>query len=355
MRIIIDIGHPGHVHLFKNLAKELIRKNHSVLFTCREKEFEVQLLNEYGFRFISFGKHYQSKAGKIWGLFWFNLKMIKVSYRFKPDLYLSHGSIYAAQTSWLFGKPHISMEDSGNMEQIRLYKPFTKVILTPDVLDRELGSRQVRYSGYHEIAYLHEKYFHTDKEILKDIGIKDNEKFCVLRFVSWKATHDYGQKGLTKIQKIELVKILENKFRVFITSEVDLPAELESYQLKIRPSQIHNLIALAEIVISEGATVASEAGVLGTPSIYINSIIRSYNEDQEKYGTVINYRNGEQLLTKIFDLISDKDLKSKVGSNRSKLMANKINVTDFLIWFVENYPASFRIIKENSEYQYKFR
>ena len=44
MRILIDIGHPAHVHLFKNFAWQMQEKGHKVLFTCREKEFEIDLL-----------------------------------------------------------------------------------------------------------------------------------------------------------------------------------------------------------------------------------------------------------------------------------------------------------------------
>lgn len=68
VRILIDIGHPGHVHLFRNFANLIIENGHSVLFTCREKEFEVELLKKYGFNFYSLGKKYRSVIGKILGL-----------------------------------------------------------------------------------------------------------------------------------------------------------------------------------------------------------------------------------------------------------------------------------------------
>jgi uncharacterized protein len=60
MNILIDIGHPAHVHLFKNFAKQMIEKGNKVLFTCRDKEFEIKLLESNGFDYISFGKKYKS-------------------------------------------------------------------------------------------------------------------------------------------------------------------------------------------------------------------------------------------------------------------------------------------------------
>ena len=96
MRIIIDIGHPGHVHVFKHLAHLLIAEGHEILFTARDKEFELELMQAEGFQFKNFGKHYKSLPGKLWGLLKFDLQMFFTGLKFKPDLFMSHGSIYAA-------------------------------------------------------------------------------------------------------------------------------------------------------------------------------------------------------------------------------------------------------------------
>ena len=79
MKILIDIGHPAHVHLFKNFALEMIAKGNYVLFTVRDKEHERYLLDINGFRYKSLGKHYNSIPGKILGLFIFNLKVSLVA------------------------------------------------------------------------------------------------------------------------------------------------------------------------------------------------------------------------------------------------------------------------------------
>lgn len=55
MRVLIDIGHPAQVHLFKRFAWETTKKGHDVTVTTIEKEFEITLLIKYGFKFKSFG------------------------------------------------------------------------------------------------------------------------------------------------------------------------------------------------------------------------------------------------------------------------------------------------------------
>lgn len=353
MKILIDIGHPGHVHLFRHFAVEMQKNGHEFLFTTRQKEFETELLSAFGFRFVDFGRHYSTLRGKIWGILKFDFMLLRTALNFKPDLFMSHGSIYAAHVAAMLGKPHISMEDSGNMEQIKLYRPFTKAILTPEVLPEKLGPKQIRYNGYHEIAYLHPKYFKPDPAVKSWLGLNPEEKFCIVRFVSWKATHDLGQKGFSAEEKTELVKLLGTRYKVFISSEANLPPELKPYQIKLPPQLIHHALAYAELVLSEGATIASEAGVLGTPSIYVNSISRSYNEDQANYGTVYNFRSGEGVAEKVKTIMNvDRDLYRK----KSRLLIeDKIDVTAFLVWFVENFPSSSEQMKHDNTIQFQFK
>ncbi len=333
-RVIIDIGHPGHVHLFKNLARLLDKKGVKVLFTLREKEFERELLKAEGFDYKSFGKHYKSLSGKIWGLVKFDLQMFWTGLRFRPGLFISHGSIYAAHAAFLLGKKHLSLEDSGNMEQIVLYRPFTDAILTPDVLPEQLGPKQIRYEGYHEIAYLHPDFFTPDPAVYAWLGLAEGERYAIVRFVSWNATHDVGHKGLSNEDKVRLVNQLAGQLKVFITSEAALPPELQPYRIRIVPEKLHHALSYASIVVSEGATIASEAGVLGTPAVYINTIARSYCQDQERYGLVYNTSDPERVFSLVDEILGqDREV---FRQNRKKLLAEKINVTRYLYDFVSD-------------------
>lgn len=355
MNILIDIGHPGHVHLFRPFAQKMMHKGYNVLFTCRQKEFEIELLKSAGLPYVSFGKHYKSKRGKIWGLLKFDILEILQGIKFKPDIFLSHGSIYAAHAAWLLRKPHISMEDTGNMEQIRLYLPFTKCVLTSYAFHKNLGNKQIYYDSFHELAYLHPNYFKPDKSIFKLLDIDDGTSYVVIRFISWNATHDEGQKGLDFEQKLNLVGRIAEKQKIFISSEGDLPEELKKYQIKIPPERMHDALAFATLFIGEGATMASECAVLGTPAIYINSMEAGTIEDQEKNNLLYHFRNGHGVLEKAIELLENSNIKPEWKKRQQLYLSKKIDLTELLIWFVENYPDSFNILKENSDYQNKFK
>ena len=244
MNILIDVGHPAHVHLFRNFAIEMQSKKHKILFTCRDKEFEIYLLEHYRLPYKSFGRKYLSLPGKMLGLIEFDIKEFITGLRFRPDIFLSHGSIYAAHASALLGRPHISLEDTFNFEQIRLYKPFTNAILTSDY-DHPFNSKKlIKYSGYHELAYLHPKRFQPDVTVLKELGVQKDEKYTIVRFVSWKASHDIGHKGIIPENKLKAINSFKKNGKVYISSESELPDLLKPYQLKIPPHRIHDQLLL---------------------------------------------------------------------------------------------------------------
>jgi hypothetical protein len=54
-------------------------------------------------------------------------------------------------------------------------------------------------------------------------------------------------------------------------------------------------------------------------------------------------------------LLSQENLKEQWKIKRDRLLADKIDVTAFYVWFIENYPESAKIMRKNPEYQYKFK
>ena len=48
MRVLIDIGHPAHVHFFRRPIEILREHGHEILITSRLKEIAGDLLDAYG-------------------------------------------------------------------------------------------------------------------------------------------------------------------------------------------------------------------------------------------------------------------------------------------------------------------
>jgi uncharacterized protein len=359
VRILIDIGHPAHVHYFRNLARILIDKGHEVIFTTRDKEVTLKLLDHYGFRYINFGKSFRSRIGKVWGLFWFTLRLFIVALKFKPDLYLN-ATMYSAIVAWVLRKPHISLEDTFNMEQVRLYLPFTSVVLTGTYPHTDLGCKEIRYDGYQELAYLHPNRYSSDPGILNALGLNKSEKYVILRLVSWEASHDFGHKGISLENKRKFISELSRCASVFISSECELPAELKPFQLKISPEKMHNVLGHCSLLIGESFTMASECAVLGVPAIVIHNTRSFYLHDQEqRYGLVFNFSESEddqkKAIKKAIELLHMPNLKEAWQQRRQKMLKDKIDPTAFFVWFVENYPCSLEIMRKDPKFQLRFK
>ncbi len=360
MRVLIDIGHPAHVHLTKHFAHEMELKGHQILFTCRHKEFIIQLLEAEGFCYISLGEKYSTTLKKLWGLIRFNYRLWRISRRFKPDVFVSHGSMYAAFVSFLMGKPHISFEDTYNMEQIRLYMPFTDLILTGNYPHPLLSkSREFRMAGYHGLSYLHPNRFVPDESVLKELGVEKGEKYVIIRFVAWNASHDIGHAGIATDNKIRIVNEFSKYARVFISSEKDLPNSLEQYRLPTHPNRIHHVIAYASLVFGESSTMAEEAAMLGVPSMYIDNDSRWYTKDLERqYHLIYNLSESaedqEKSIRLGVQILTTTDC-AQWKERAEAMIKDKIDVTAFLLWIVENYPKSKDIIMTHPDYQYQFR
>ena len=280
----------------------------------------------------------------------------KFAKKIKPDIFLSFASPYSAHVSWLCNKPSVIIDDTEHAKLNHfLYKPFVSTILTPSVFKKDMGQKQIKFDGFMELCALHPNYFKPNENVLKDLGINKKDKFVILRFVSWNANHDIGQIGLSIQNKINLANGLSKFVKVFISSEGEIPDEIKKYQINISPEKIHDVLYFCTLYIGEGATMASECAMLGTPAIYINSLDAGTLQEQVNYGLLYSFRNSEGVLNKALEIIHKENTKQEHQTLLQKMLSDKIDVTAFMVWFIENYPESIKIMKENPDYQNRFK
>jgi len=337
LNIVVDINHPGHVHFFKNFIWEMEKRGHRVLVTAQEKEMTYKLLDHYKIPYVRLGRHTPSMGMKLINVPYIDLKMLRAIRKFKPDAALGIASYRAAHTAWLSKADSYIFDDTEHAKMAkRLYMPFVTNILTPSCYVGDLGPRHIRYKGYHELAYLHPNRFKPDPTVLGELGVKEGEKYAIVRFVAWTAGHDIGQSGFSLQDKRDVIKEIEKHARPIITSEAEIPEEFRKYQFNIPPHRIHDALYYSAMYVGEGATMASESAMLGVPSVYVNSLNAGTLNEQAKYGLVYNYRNANGVVSKVSELFVNKDLKMEALAHRDRMLVEKTDVTGCMINLVEN-------------------
>jgi len=114
------------------------------------------------------------------------------------------------------------------------------------------------------------------------------------------------------------------------------------------------------MIISDSQSMSVEAAMLGVPSIRFNSFVGKIgvlNELEQVYGLTFGIKpeNPEELFNKLDELINQPNLKLDFATRRQKMLSDKIDVTAFFVWFIENYPESAAIMKNNPDYQLRFK
>ena len=350
MKFFIDIGHPAHVHYFKYLINKLEKRGHSVFVSARDKDVTIELLNNYKIKYYNRGKGKNTLIGKVIYLLKTNYVLFKKAKSFNPDLFISFASPYAAQISFMMRKHHIAFTDTEHAKLgIASFLPFSDAVLTPAAYEGDLGKKHIRFNGYMEQCYM-------DKNILSkpiiDTKLIVHQKSVLIRLVSWNASHDIGQSGFFIEDLESLINSIKDSVNIFISSEGEIPKKFIKHKLPINPSDIHNFLNFIDLFIGEGATMASECAMIGTPAIYVNTLTAGTIKEQVKCGLIYRFSSSKGVLSKALDILSQKDIKTKYRSKSDDFINEQINLNKFIYWFITNYPESFKMLKKDPNYQF---
>jgi hypothetical protein len=339
MKILIDILHPAHVHFFRNFIKLMEKKGSQVLITARQKECVKELLDQYQFDYQIISQQKKGLMSLGLEMFFRSFHLYRIAKKFQPDFMLGiMGPSIAVVSKFLKSKSIVFYDTEMAEITNRFVYPLTDIICTPTCYQGKVKGNHIKYPGYQELAYLHPTRFTPDRTILEKIGIKEKERFFIVRFVSFSASHDLKEVGISLANKYKLVELLEKYGRVFISSEEKLPPDLQKNLFSLKACELHHLMAFADLLVSESATMCSESAILGVESVYIARTSRGYIEEEATRYSLIHIFNHQQqdgALKKVEELVTDPELKKKAQLKRQKLLQDKIDVTGWMIDFIE--------------------
>lgn len=361
MNILVQLVHPAHFHYYRNAIDTWKRQGHSVIVVITDKDILAELLKKTNIPYIDILPKFRYRSNKLGQLIEMAIRdwrMLRVVLKYKIDV-LTGSSVEITHIGWLLRKSAINIgEDDAYIvpKYTNAIAPFLDVRVTPMACDNgPLSSRCIQYPGYLKLTYLHPNEFSSDIKVLKKYHIDERKPYFVLRFSALNAHHDKGIKGISYTIAKQIIEILYSYGKIYITSERPLEPEFEQYRLHINPLDIHHVMAYATIYIGDSQSMANEAAMLGTPSLRFNDFVGAkkigvMEELEHVYGLTygISSHEPEKLYAKIEELLEmakSGNLRDEFQRRRQKMLADKIDVTAFLTWFIENYPRSKELAK----------
>ena len=344
MRILIDILHPAHVHFFRNFHDEMVGRGHQLCVTARAKDRSLDLLEQFGLPYHRLSDQREGGVGMTVEMAQRTGRLVRLMRSFRPDVMTGIMGPSIAIAGALRRVPAVVFYDTEFATQTnRVVYPLAHSVCTPDCYQGKVPGTHLRYAGYHELAYLHPNRFRADPAKLGAFGVSADEPYALVRFVSWQAVHDRRERGLAAAQKRHLVELLQGYGRVLVSSEAPLPPDLAALEVNGPVHDIHHLMAHAQLVVGESATMSSEAAVLGVPAVFIATTGRGYTDDEEKrYGLVRHFTEEEydRALGTIEELFANSP-RDFGRAARERLLDEKIDVTQ---WMIDYFESTFSAV-----------
>lgn len=354
VRIVFTINTPAQAYFYKNIIKETHKLGHDVSILARDYGETRFLLSSFGLDHHIYSSPPKRKYMKIISTLIDTIRYYQYIQNIKPDLVIG-GGVVDVTISKLTRTPCIGFYDGEpNINffysiQMKLIKFLVNVMITPSCYLECLGQKHIKINSFKELAYLHPDYYEPNDDILKTIGVKQGEEFAVIRLNAFDSVHDVGYKGLTSTYLADLISELEKMVKVFISTEKILPEAFHKYILNIPKNRIHDVIYYSKLFITETGTMTTEAAILGTPTILVHPKSRLFGnfiELHERYQMVYLFDQYDPLIKETaLNIIKQTDIKAKYNEKSIKLINDKINMTEFMVWFIDNYPESINITK----------
>ena len=135
MNVLIQLSHPAHFHLYKNVAHNLMKDGHKVFILIKTKDILEDLLKQSGLPYYNILKeaHRKSKLGMFWDMLVRDGRILRFVKKHKIDL-LTGSTVEVAQVGWLTRKYRVNTgEDDMNVVPLfpKMAGPFMGTILSP--------------------------------------------------------------------------------------------------------------------------------------------------------------------------------------------------------------------------------
>lgn len=334
MRFLFDILHPAHVHVLKYTMADLRQRGHEIVVTARDKDVALVLLRVYGIEHTVLSTQRQGSLNLARELVSRTYRLERLARSHHVDAMVGLMGPSIAPASRILRIPSFVLYDTEIASRTNTWVyPMATEVITPECYSGPVRGTHVTYNGYHELAYLHPDRFTSDATFLEQYGLKASRPYIVVRLPSFVSSHDSREVGTSSRFWLSWIETISESRQVVISSERSLAPDLERYRLTGPPENIHHVLAFADLVIGESATMATEAAVLGTRAILIGATTRGYVDDiEDRYGLIRYFTPGQfgNAIAFADEAIATKD-DGWIPEAHARLINDHVDVTSWLV------------------------
>lgn len=274
MRVALDVLTPKMAILAHYLRRSLIEEGFEVDIIAREQTQTLAILDILKTPYRVIGRYGGSSLeGKLEADLQRERDLLNyIKQHGKPDVFWSKASVSGFRVAFGLKIPIVCTNDTlHNTPVVKLTVPLVNFLVIPEVyrvsqwtrfgINRE---KIVRYRGLEEVTWMRE--IKPDRErIMKSIIGEVVDKLVVIRGVEYKSSYFNGE----KVNILEILVKLSNFSTVLFlpryNEDFKIANNLSNVKIPRKTPFAPELLAIADLVISSGGTMATEAALAGTP------------------------------------------------------------------------------------------
>lgn len=285
-KIWVDLEHQKGAIMLNSLFKRLENDGMELMYTARDFGNNIQVCAEQGIPYKLVGKHGgESLNQKLRASLERTLALIPIVEEFKPDHYLSFGSVEGTRVAFGLQIPSIFFNDEPRSVAVsKLTLPLIDHVITPSCIPKEeyikLGAtpeKIIQYNGIDEIAWI--STHQPNPNVLDELDIQKGE-YVLMRT---EMTHAEYLRDKMRPEETNIVKFFPKIYKEFPNHKYFLLArtELQFNWMKEQFQEydpehvivtkyvphLQDFIFYSALIASGGGTIVRESSLMGVPSI----------------------------------------------------------------------------------------
>lgn len=331
MHVGIATRHPEHVRFFRHPIEELQAEGIEVSVYAREHGPTIELLDQYGLDYHVLAGSGSTPAELLAGHVAYEARLLAAARRHDVSVLASVGGRAVSHLAPLAGARSVVFLDWQPGVTDRLVGALAHTVCTPAFLTPDVSSRSEQYAGFHELSHLHPDRFDSDPDAVRRLGLDPDERLFVLGFLN--PTVEAG----TGSSIVETLHERLSGYGAFAYADEHVGSATPSVTAAtpdggtgatIPPADRADVLAHADLCLGDSGLLATEAAVLGTPSVLLwdDRIPTRIAELSDRYGLLHATADGDEFLEQVAAVATDPGAEELWVDRRDRLIAETTDV-----------------------------